>query len=251
PVGIAVYGDGVLIADMNNRRICLLDKSGAVQTLVSGESPGGGKANFLASAGLNGPTHLAVAEDGSIYIADGSSIKAIRPGVVPLVETVAGGGRGYLDGRIMDARFGRISGIAVDANGQLLIADSDDLTIRILSASKQGKVATHEEIVKLRYSPEEFRGLQPPRWPFDPPNRSRDVAGTLDEIRGRVVAGKENSIWFHNGLDIAGAYGEKARFVRTEKVLDPAAAQNFGTLRELLRMPTIGYIHVRLGRDAN
>src|SRR5690606_21938451 len=80
PVGIAVYGDGVLIADMNNRRICLLDKSGAVQTLVSGESPGGGKANFLASAGLNGPTHLAVAEDGSIYIADGSSIKAIRPG---------------------------------------------------------------------------------------------------------------------------------------------------------------------------
>src|SRR5690606_17664626 len=150
PVGIAVYGDGVLIADMNNRRICLLDKSGAVQTLVSGESPGGGKANFLASAGLNGPTHLAVAEDGSIYIADGSSIKAIRPGVVPLVETVAGGGRGYLDGRIMDARFGRISGIAVDANGQLLIADSDDQTIRILSASKQGKVATHEEIVKLR-----------------------------------------------------------------------------------------------------
>ena len=27
------------------------------------------------------------------------------------------------------------------------------------------------------------------------------------------------------------------------------SAENFGTLRELLRMPTIGYIHIRLGRD--
>jgi hypothetical protein len=27
------------------------------------------------------------------------------------------------------------------------------------------------------------------------------------------------------------------------------SAENFGTLRELLRLPTIGYIHIRLGRD--
>src|SRR4030095_149932 len=54
---------------------------------------------------------------------------------------------------------------------------------------------------------------------------------------------------FHNGLDIAGAYGETARFVRDEKVLLPIAATNFGTLRELLRMPSMGYIHVGLGRD--
>ncbi|MBK8304160.1 MAG: hypothetical protein IPK98_12435 [Chloracidobacterium sp.] len=56
-----------------------------------------------------------------------------------------------------------------------------------------------------------------------------------------------DQVWFHNGLDIAGAYGETARFVRDEKVLRPIAAENFGTLRELIRMPTLGYIHIRLG----
>jgi len=34
-----------------------------------------------------------------------------------------------------------------------------------------------------------------------------------------------------------------------EKVLNPISAENFGNLRELLRMPTIGYIHIRLGRE--
>jgi len=36
--------------------------------------------------------------------------------------------------------------------------------------------------------------------------------------------------------------------VRSEKVLRPAAAENFATTRELLRMPTLGYIHINLGR---
>src|SRR5690606_12035630 len=65
------------------------------------------------------------------------------------------------------------------------------------------------------------------------------------------VTHESPDVWFHNGLDIAGGYGETARFVRDEKVLLPTAAENFGTLRELLRMPTLGYIHIRLGRDAN
>jgi len=70
----------------------------------------------------------------------------------------------------------------------------------------------------------------------------------MGEIRGEISS--EKRAWVHNGLDIAGGYGETARFVRTEKVLHPTAADNFGNLRELLRMPTIGYIHIRLGRDA-
>jgi hypothetical protein len=56
---------------------------------------------------------------------------------------------------------------------------------------------------------------------------------------------------FHNGLDIAGAYGEVARFIRDEKVLRPFAIENVGGLRELIRMPTLGYIHIRIGRDQN
>jgi hypothetical protein len=52
-------------------------------------------------------------------------------------------------------------------------------------------------------------------------------------------------------LDIAGSYGEVARFIRSETVLEPASVQNFATSRELIRMPTLGYIHIRMGRDQN
>jgi len=52
-------------------------------------------------------------------------------------------------------------------------------------------------------------------------------------------------------LDIVGGYGETARFIRNEKVLRPTSTENYATLRELIRMPTLGYIHIRLGRDQN
>ena len=61
----------------------------------------------------------------------------------------------------------------------------------------------------------------------------------------------DTEAWFHNGLDIPAGYGETARFIRDEKVLDPDAVENFDTLRELIRMPTIGYVHIRIGRDAS
>nr|HQU86423.1 hypothetical protein [Pyrinomonadaceae bacterium] len=82
---------------------------------------------------------------------------------------------------------------------------------------------------------------------YDPPEAKREIAGTLGEVRGEIAPNKQ--AWFHNGLDIAGGFGETARFIRDEKVLQPVAAEGFDGLRERLRMPTIGYIHIRLGRD--
>jgi hypothetical protein len=121
--------------------------------------------------------------------------------------------------------------------------------IRILQ-NKDGKTGSEikaEEISKLEFTANAFREAAPPRWPYDPPSRAREIAGTLAEVRGEI---KENEdAWFHNGLDIVGGYGETARFVRSEKVLRPVSTQLFGTLRENLRMPTMGYIHIRLGRD--
>lgn len=250
PNGIAVYGEYILIADTGNRRICLLDKNGSMRTFIGGDSTGE-TAAFLGAAGLDQPKDIAVSPNGTIFIADGNSINAVKPAPLPLVETLVKGRRGYIDSGLKNARFNRVSGIAVNAAGELLITDSDDQTVRVLSANEKYKTATHDEIAKLRYTPEEFRKLQPPRWPYNPPMQKRDIAGTIGEVRGEVIVGEEGGVWFHNGLDIAGAYGETARFVRTEKVLDPAAAQNYGTLRELLRMPTIGYIHIRLGRNAD
>jgi hypothetical protein len=181
---------------------------------------------------------------------DGNSIRAIGHRAFPIVETIAGRRRGLSDGTSVNGRFDRPSGITVLADGALAVADSDNQLVRIVSGQEIGSEISVAQKQSLRYSASEFRTLQPPRWPYDPPSAKREIAGTLGEVRGEVSSGKTDSR-FHNGLDIAGSYGETARFVRSETILDPATVQNFGGTRELVRMPTMGYIHIRLGRDQN
>jgi hypothetical protein len=53
----------------------------------------------------------------------------------------------------------------------------------------------------------------------------------------------------HSGLDVAGAYGEVVRAVRSEKVISPVANWGFDDLNEGLRVGVISYIHMHVGRD--
>lgn len=251
PLGIAIWqGDKLLVADAGNRRIRVVDADGRVWTLAG--SGGGDLQNGLPSlASFVRPTAITVGGNGVIYAADGNAIRAIGRKTLPYVETISNDRRGFQNGVPSVSQFNRPSGLTLTENGELAIADSDNGAIRLF-ATKEGskKEGSASSSPDKQISAAEFRELQPPRWPFDPPDAKRDISGTLGEIRGEII--DENSeAWFHNGLDIAGAYGETARFVRDEKVLDPIAAENFGTLRELLRMPTLGYIHLRLGRDLN
>src|SRR5262245_35790995 len=59
----------------------------------------------------------------------------------------------------------------------------------------------------------------------------------------------DHDAWFHNGLDIPGTYGETARAIFSERVTQPLAVEDVGNGRERLRLPLIGYIHLRVGRD--
>lgn len=249
PCGIAIWQDKLLVADAGNRRLRVVEPNGRVWTLAgTGEMEL--KDGLLLSSSFVQPTAVAVDEHGLIYVADGNAIRRIGGHVFPFVETISNETRGIVDGEAIKSRFNRPSGFAFNDHGDLLIADSDNRLIRSFRSEKSGHKIAAEEIAKLREKPEEFRSAQPPRWPFDPPNAARDIAGTLGEIRGEIPETKDPAR-FHNGLDIAGDYGETARFIRDEKVLQPIAAQNFGTLRELLRLPTIGYIHIRLGRNVS
>jgi sugar lactone lactonase YvrE len=246
PLGIAAWGERLLVADAGNRRIRVIEPGGSVWTLAG--TGGGDLVDGLpASASFVRPTALTVSQDGTIFIADGNAIRAIGRRAFTYVETISNDRRGFRDGGAVLSQFNRPSGLAVGEDGVLFVADSDNGLIR----SFQGRNSTGPKDLERRpkqFTAEEFRNLQPARWPYDPPEAPRDVAGTLGEIRGEIVDGNSRAR-FHNGLDIAGAYGETARFIRDEKVLDPMSAENFGTLRELLRMPTIGYIHINLGRD--
>jgi hypothetical protein len=193
----------------------------------------------LAGARFVNPTAIAVDEIGTIFIADGEAIRVIGRRVIPVVETLAGDRRGFSDGSARSSRFNRPSGLAIGSNRELYVADSDNRTLRIISDERhEGSVSAAAED-QLPFAN---------RWPFDPSDNPREIAGTLGEVRG-VVKPDGKPVWFHNGLDIAGAYGETTKFIRDETVLDPQSAENFGTPRELLRLPLIGYIHLRLGRD--
>ena len=102
----------------------------------------------------------------------------------------------------------------------------------------------------MRYTPEEFRGCSRHGGRYDPPERTREIAGTLGEVRGEISRAM-TTIQF--GFIMASTSP-----AATAKLPDSSAAkqcltrrryENLGTTRELIRMPTMGYIHIRLGRD--
>jgi DNA-binding beta-propeller fold protein YncE len=255
PCGIAVLRNGnLIVADTGNRRIREIDAAGGNVSTFAGTGEADLTDGFPAHAKFVEPSAVAVDEFGVVYVADGNAIRAVNRGLfpmLPLVETISGTKRGFSDGaQLRESRFNRPSGLAIDKNGNLFVADAENQTVRVLTGETTGREASREEIEKLRYTAREFRALQPPRWTYNPPDAQRDISGTIGEIRGEIPSRDGRGVWFHNGLDIAGGYGETARFIRAEKVLQPTAAENFGNLRELLRMPTIGYVHIRLGRDA-
>ena len=246
PLGLALWNDKLLVADSGNTRIRVVEASGEVWTLA-GSDDDGIRDGSLQQAKFAMPTALAT-DGGRVFVADGDAIRVIGRRVFPFVETISDERGGYSDGPTPRSRFDRPSGLALGPGGELLVADSDNGSVRAIADGRFGREVSREEIDSRRMTAKDFRELQPPRWPYDPPMNPREVAGTLGEIRGEVSS-ENKPTWFHNGLDIAGAYGETAKFIRTETVLDPHSAQNFGTSRELLRLPTIGYIHLRLGRD--
>lgn len=249
PTGLAVVNGRLIVADTGNRRLRVVEPDGTTWTLA-GDARSDLRDGLLSEAVFGAPSAIASDAAGSLYVADGNAIRMITSGVVPLVTTISNGGRGLADGGAIRSRFNRPSGLAVDSSGELLVADSENRLVRRISVETSGEAITKEQIDVIAEKPGVFRKLQPARWPYDPPAAKRDIAGTLAEIRGEVKPDSDQ-IWYHNGLDIAGNYGETARFVRDEKVLRPLAVDNFGSLRESVRMPTLGYIHIRLGRNVN
>ncbi len=250
PTGLAVWTDGkLLVADAENRRIRVVEQDGQTWTLA-GNDVANLKDGLLGEAEFVQPTALTVDKFGSVYVADGNAIRVIGRKFIPVVETISNDRHGFFDGTLKQSRFNRPSGLAFDDEGNLFVADSENQLVRVLTDGKVGKRLEVKDFHKAQTTAEEFRKLGEPRWTYDPPEKTREIAGTLGEVRGNTK-NKSYPPRFHNGLDIVGGYGEKAFFIRDEKVLRPAAVQNFETVRELLRMPMIGYIHIRLGRDAD
>lgn len=144
PYGVAVGSGGVVyVSDANNNTIRKITSAGVVTTLAGNAQEGGGTADGTGSnARFDGPAGLAVAADGSIYVADGDNHAIRKVTAAGVVTTVAGlpGTQGSADGAAADARFYYPQGVAVDGSGNLFVVDSGNCTVRKIT--KAGVVST-------------------------------------------------------------------------------------------------------------
>lgn len=89
-------------------------------------------------AKFSGITDVAVADDGTVYIAEPTRIRKLKDS---LVSTLAGTGvAGCKDGPGKNAQFGKITGIDVAADGTIYVVDRDNNSIRKVSSG--GMVST-------------------------------------------------------------------------------------------------------------
>jgi streptogramin lyase len=143
PMGLAVAADGtVYVTDTYQHTIRKITPSGVVTTLAGSPATPGSQDGPGPAARFNHPVGLAIASSGLLYVADVDNqlIRSVTPEGV--VRTVAGlaGSKGSADGSAATARFHSPYGVVLGREGELYVADTDNQTIRKITAT--GDVST-------------------------------------------------------------------------------------------------------------
>ena len=136
PEGLDIADDGSLyIADTKNNRIRRVGTDGKIATVAGGGSPADGLGDDgpATQARLAGPTDVAVAADGTIYIADRAHHRVRMVSPDGTITSVAGGTEGGFDGDGGPAGSSLLNlptGVALAPDGTLYIADAGNDRVR-------------------------------------------------------------------------------------------------------------------------
>ncbi|RZB33837.1 MAG: hypothetical protein SRB2_03673 [Desulfobacteraceae bacterium Eth-SRB2] len=133
-VAVDATGNLYIADDESNQCIRKVDTSGIITTVTGNGYPGySGDGGPASEAQLNYPQSVAVDAAGNLYIADADNIRIRNVDTSGIIGTVAGTGTwGYTGdgGPATEARLNVPYGVAVDAAGNLYIADTENFRIR-------------------------------------------------------------------------------------------------------------------------
>jgi NHL repeat len=155
PVAVVFDGAGnMLIADQANQMIRKVDRATDVISTIAGTGHCADAVNPdpcvlndggpAAMAGFHFPIgqaaspggRIALGADGSIYVADTENFRVRKIDPAGTIETFAGTGQwGFAGdgGSARAAQLGRLSDVAVGADGQIYIADTDNDCVRVVT----------------------------------------------------------------------------------------------------------------------
>jgi sugar lactone lactonase YvrE len=155
PSGItADLAGNLYIADAENHRVRKISSEGKVTTLA-GDGIIGSEDGTGEEARLYQPQDVAVAMDGTIYVADTlnhlirkisrsgkvTTLNSLSDRAVQVVEGSVETAGDYKDGALADAKFNEPSGLAIDSKGNLYVSDTGNQLIRYIDL-KAGTVVT-------------------------------------------------------------------------------------------------------------
>jgi sugar lactone lactonase YvrE len=143
PRGVAVdEGGNLFVADTSAHTIRKVTPAGVISTIAGGPGAPGSADGNGGAARFRSPQGVAVEGSGTVYVADtdNHTIRKITP--AGDVTTLAGmpGSQGSRDGEAAQALFRTPHALVVDGAGNVLVADTGNVTIRLISTA--GGVST-------------------------------------------------------------------------------------------------------------
>ncbi|MEY3011765.1 MAG: hypothetical protein RIT45_500 [Pseudomonadota bacterium] len=125
----ALPGGGVVFADRGSHTVRSVTSAGKVATLA-GSGVAGYQDDAAPDARFNQPVDVAATATGIVLVADAANHRIRRITPEGLVLTLAGIGAGFADGDAAKARFNYPSGIDVDSDGRVFVADTGNHRLR-------------------------------------------------------------------------------------------------------------------------
>jgi uncharacterized protein (TIGR03437 family) len=136
PEGIVLDGKGnIFFSDRDSSVVRRIGTDGTITTVAGTGTPGYSGEGLATSAQLSTPEGLALDANGNLYIADylNNRVRKLTPGGI--ISTFAGTGEPGTGGSTNAATNSKLfhpAGVAVDANGNVLIADASNNLLKMV-----------------------------------------------------------------------------------------------------------------------